>query len=92
MREAVERVSQGEADYRLRAARAWLDTFHRERRETRGWDAERLARTFTLRGVLLGPSDPSIIVEHATTVPVDKVLKTWFKPDGSLSHISGGLD
>jgi hypothetical protein len=38
------------------------------------------------------PSDPSIIVEHATTIPVDKVLKTWFKPDVSLSHISGGLD
>jgi hypothetical protein len=30
--------------------------------------------------------------EHATTLPVDKHVKTWFKPDGSFSHISGNLD
>lgn len=91
VREVLERVSRDEWGLRLEAARAWLGAFQNECDFTSGWDEERLARSFVLRGVILGNTDPTFILEHATSVPVDKVLKTWFNRDGSLSHISGHL-
>lgn len=91
-REVVELVAREEEALRRRASAAWLPTFHEECPKAREWDADRLARSFTLIGIILGNTDPTFILEYRTTLPVDKRLKTWFKADGALSHISGHLD
>jgi len=91
VREIVERVYQNEWDYRLVAARAWLEEFKSASNFPGEWDDERLARCLILRGIILGGNSPTIILEHAAP-SIDKELKTWFNPDGSLSHISGSLD
>ena len=92
VRAAVDRISQNELAYRTLAARAWLGTFHEECPAAREWNDERLAGAFVLKGVILGDTNPTIIVEHDVLgLDLDKILKTWFNPDGTLSHISGHL-
>jgi hypothetical protein len=92
VRAAVDRISQNELTYRTLAARAWLGTFHEECPAAKQWNEERLAGAFVLKGVILGDSHPTIILEHDVLgLDFDKILKTWFKPDGTLSHISGHL-
>jgi hypothetical protein len=92
VRAAVDRISQNELAYRTLAARAWLGTFHEECPATREWNEERLAGAFVLKGLILGDTDSTIIVEHDVLgLDLDKILKTWFNPDGTLSHISGHL-
>lgn len=89
VRVVVDRVGRAEATLRRIAAAAWLPTFHEECAKARGWDEERLARSFTLRSIILGNKDATFILEYATVLPVHSHLKTWFNPDGTLSHISG---
>ena len=92
VREIVERVARDEEMLRARAAGAWLPMFLDECPAAPGWKAQRLARSFTLVGIILGNSHPTFILEYATTLPIDKHLKTWFNADGTFSHISGHVD
>ena len=92
VREVVERVARDEELLRRRAADAWLPSFHEECPPARGWTSDRLARSFTLRGIILGSSHPTFILEYETALPVEHHPKTWFHLDGSVSHVSGHLD
>jgi hypothetical protein len=78
VREVVERVARDGEVLRRRAAEAWLPSFHDECPEARGWDSDRLAGTFTLRGIILGNSHPTFILEYETTLPVESHPSTWF--------------
>lgn len=92
VRATVELVAREEEALRKTAAEAWLPTALEEVPAARGWDAGRLARSFTLVGILLGNTNRTFILEHSSTLPIDRRPKTWFNADGTLSHISGHLD
>jgi len=94
IREVVERVARKERKYRLQAARAWQDEFRAEFPGTRLWPHWLLAGHFVLRDIILGNDgdDQTIILCHSIFgFDLEKNLKTWFRPDGTLDHISGHL-
>lgn len=89
LQSTVALVCQNEWSYRLKAAQAWLPRFHEEAAFARAWNDEELARSFVLRGIVLGSNDSKVILGYAS--PTDKELSTWFNADGTVSHISGDL-